>query len=87
MKKSLGNNVLPHYSYRKGQAGFVELWPLFETEKETDKNFWEAPIKIKESNSGAAKLANQTGLQTNQVVETTTKKKRRRKKKKRPNKK
>ncbi len=44
-------------------------------------------IKLLQQQLAAAKLANQTGLQTNQVVETTTKKKRRRKKKKRPNKK
>ena len=44
-------------------------------------------IKLLQQQLAAAKLANQTGLQTNKVVETTTKKKRRRKKKKRPNKK
>jgi len=44
-------------------------------------------IKLLQQQLAAAKLANQTGMQTNQVVETTTKKKRRRKKKKRPNKK
>ena len=44
-------------------------------------------IKLLQQQLAAAKLANQNGMQTNQVVETATKKKRRRKKKKRPNKK
>ncbi len=49
-----------HKSFRtltKGQAGHVELWPLFETEKDKDDNPWSPPVGIRERQSGAAKCA------------------------------
>lgn len=49
-----GFEEIKHHSYRKGQAGHVELWPIFENEKEDQKyEAWDPPLEIVESKTGA----------------------------------
>lgn len=57
LQQSLGGRVLPHSTYRSGQPGLVELWPLFETEKDDLPSPLSLPIHIRDTRSGAAKLA------------------------------
>ncbi|MEM9468863.1 MAG: double-strand break repair helicase AddA [Pseudomonadota bacterium] len=51
------NQTVEHQAFRRGQPGFVELWPLFETEKSEPIDYWAPPIEIKETKSGASALA------------------------------
>lgn len=55
------NHATEHKVFRNGQPGFVELWPLFKTEKQDNINYWAPPIELKESQSGAAQLADHIG--------------------------
>ncbi len=57
LQQKLGGRVEPHKAHRAGQPGLVELWPLFETEKEEDIDPLAPALTIRESRSGAAKLA------------------------------
>lgn len=50
-----------HHSYRRGQAGLVELWPLFENEKPEKRDPWDPPIEEVSSKSAAAALAEHIG--------------------------
>ena len=47
-----------HHSFRTGQAGHVELWPLFETAKPEEPDLWNPPTEIVELPSGAGQCAN-----------------------------
>ncbi len=69
MRKGLGNAPIKHEAYRRGQAGVVELWPLQETQKSDTRDPWEPPIKIIESHSGQAMLANQIANQIANWIE------------------
>jgi ATP-dependent helicase/nuclease subunit A len=56
--KGLGEDIVKHQSYRVGEGGFVELWPLFETEKKSQLSAsWEPPISIENNSSGQFELA------------------------------
>ncbi len=57
LRKGLSLSDIKHHSYRKGQAGLVELWPLVETPKTENTDPWAPPVTIKEKTSGAAILA------------------------------
>ncbi len=59
--KGLGLEPIQHHSYRKGQAGLAEIWPLFETEKAEKQDPWTPPTEIIETSSGPAKLAEHIG--------------------------
>jgi ATP-dependent helicase/nuclease subunit A len=52
-----GDGPPQHFSHRRGQAGLVELWPIFETEKPPEQDPWEPPTQIIERSGGAAALA------------------------------
>ena len=54
LRKGLSIDDINHQSFRIGQAGSVELWPLFENEPSPDINLWEPPITITENPSGQA---------------------------------
>lgn len=55
--RALGVERVSHKSYRTGQGGLVELWPLEESDPQEDKDFWEPPLKLRETKSGSSKLA------------------------------
>lgn len=57
LQQSLGGHVYPHKAHRAGQPGLVELWPLFKTEKQDKDDYWTLPLTIRDTPSGAAKLA------------------------------
>ncbi|GJL85630.1 MAG: double-strand break repair helicase AddA [Micavibrio sp.] len=59
--KGLGLDPIEHHSYRRGQAGLVELWPLFESETAEKRDPWTPPVEIIETKSGAVKLADYIG--------------------------
>ena len=52
--------ALKHFSFREGQAGHVELWPLIEPEDNKDKpQGWQLPLEIKHSVNPDTVLAEQ----------------------------
>ncbi len=60
MHKGVGNTPTNHLSFRRGQAGLVELWPLCEREEDQEtatRDPWTPPITIRESTGGTAQLA------------------------------
>ena len=57
--KGLGLNPISHHSFRIGQAGHVELWPLFENDEDPKTRTWDPPIEVKDHKSGATKLADE----------------------------
>ncbi len=57
LNKAVGGGSIHHESFRAGQAGVVELWPLFETKKKEDRDFWNAPIEVKSQQSASSELA------------------------------
>lgn len=56
LTNALGGIPVHHQSYRAGQAGRVELWPVQETDKTDSRDFW-AMDGIHEKVTGSAKLA------------------------------
>lgn len=54
---AVGGGMIRHESFRKGQAGCVELWPVFETQKGEQRDFWDPPIYEASGESGASQLA------------------------------
>jgi len=74
--KNNQTEIIQHKAYRSGQPGFVELWPVFETDETTQTDVWAPPIDLIESHSGASKLANHIAetidhwLQTKQPLES-----------------
>ncbi|MCB1783051.1 MAG: double-strand break repair helicase AddA [Alphaproteobacteria bacterium] len=60
---SLGGARVRHESFRAGQAGRVELWPLFATEKDEKEDLWTPLRARRDSQSGAARMADYTAAQ------------------------
>jgi ATP-dependent helicase/nuclease subunit A len=58
MQDGVSESQVAHISHRRGQAGLVELWPLFETPEAEDIAPWAPPIEVTGYETGAAKLAN-----------------------------
>ena len=58
IRQGLENDIIKHESFRKGQAGIAELWPLEKPDAADDEEPWDAPITITEQQSGEVKLAN-----------------------------
>lgn len=59
-QNAVGESDIHHISYRKNQAGLVELWPLFDVEKENgikDNDAWALPTTLKSQKSATSKLA------------------------------
>lgn len=55
--KAVGGGLIHHESFRKGQAGRVELWPYFETPKKEQRDFWDPPVYELSPESGASQAA------------------------------
>ena len=58
IRQGLENDIIKHESFRKGQAGITELWPLEKPDTADEEEPWDAPITITEQQSGEVKLAN-----------------------------
>ncbi|WP_406852399.1 double-strand break repair helicase AddA [Brevundimonas sp. BH3] len=50
-------DIPPHLPARDGQAGCVELWPLFTDPEKVEKQAWSAPVDQESEASGRKKLA------------------------------
>lgn len=61
-----------HHSYRRGQAGSVELWPLCRSQKIGKEDPWQLPIDIVSSQNGAADLAEQIALSIKSWLQNKT---------------
>ena len=57
LNKAVGGGDIYHKSFRAGQAGLVEIWPLIEDVKDEKKPFWDLPVHVMNQKSGAAQLA------------------------------
>lgn len=61
LRKGLGDQPIEHHAFRRGQAGLVELWPLFEADEvEGSSSLWSPPVEVQDAQSGAKKLAQYT---------------------------
>jgi ATP-dependent helicase/nuclease subunit A len=61
ISQGLGLEAIHHESFRRTQAGMVELWPLFQNPEKQDADPWALPVHITESTSGAAQMASHVG--------------------------
>ncbi len=68
IQSGVSQTEVEHTSYRAGQAGRVELWPLFETEKQDKSDAWTLPTEIVESTDGASNLAAHIAAQVKQWI-------------------
>ncbi len=59
--QGLGQSIPEHHSFRTGQAGLCELWPLFTPAEEEAFPTWMPPIKPLKNTSPATALANHIG--------------------------
>lgn len=57
LNKSLSKNEIKHLSFRTGQAGLVEIWPVCKDTETEELDPWNSPLTISEGSSGATKLA------------------------------
>lgn len=57
LNKAVGGGDIRHESFRKGQAGCVELWPYFETPKKEQRDFWDPPVYTSSMQSGSSQTA------------------------------
>ncbi len=57
LSKAVGEDVIRHKVYRQGQAGLVELWPIFETPKSEQRDFWDPPVNVQNHSNGSSELA------------------------------
>lgn len=57
MKKAAGGEYLEHKSFRSGQAGMTELWPLFENDPKEEPDLWSPVSPEQAGHSGQSKLA------------------------------
>lgn len=57
LRNSLSDHEINHQSFRLGQEGYVELWPLCESDDKKDFDPWDPPTTIEDHISGASKLA------------------------------
>lgn len=55
--QALGESHIHHRVHRKGQAGLVELWPIFETEASEKDEPWAPATEVKVQSSGVENLA------------------------------
>lgn len=57
----LGESWLSHISYRKNDAGLVELWPLFTPPEKDEQDFWSPASRPSDGRSASARLAEHIG--------------------------
>lgn len=57
VRDGLGDVPLNHTAFRRGQAGHVELWPLFENDEKDDLPLWSVTTDTQDAQSGQTKLA------------------------------
>lgn len=57
LKHDPGFTNSEHISFRRGQAGLVEIWPLFENEAQDPVDPWDPPITVMNAKSGASQCA------------------------------
>ncbi|MGH1404731.1 MAG: double-strand break repair helicase AddA [Alphaproteobacteria bacterium] len=57
LRMAVGGEDVKHKSFRVGQAGCVELWPVFESSPKEAHDFWAPPVELKGHQSGSAQLA------------------------------
>ena len=57
LNKSIGGGNIHHKTFRTGQAGMVELWPLFEEAQKESHDFWQPPIAVQNQQSASSELA------------------------------
>lgn len=53
----LGADVFPHTSFRRGDAGHAEIWPLEETPLKEEQEPWTPPIEIRDHPNAQVVLA------------------------------
>lgn len=76
LQKAVGGVKTQHISYRSGQAGRVELWPLFETQKVEPRDPWALPVHMVDHKSASVQLADyiaqsiKNWLDRNEVIES-----------------
>lgn len=61
VREGLGPLPLKHHSFRTGQPGRIELWPLFTTPGREERDPWEPPVTIRQAQGGGARLAEHIG--------------------------
>ncbi len=59
LNHAVGGGDIIHNSFRSGQAGLVEVWPLIEKVEYEKSDFWTPPTEIKNAQSGHSALAAQ----------------------------
>jgi ATP-dependent helicase/nuclease subunit A len=72
VRRGLGEAAVQHHSWRRGQAGLVELWPLFEPDEAEAKDgggLWDMPTQVRNVQSGAQKLADYIAQQVSAWIE------------------
>lgn len=57
LRAALGGENVSHISTRMGQAGRVELWPVFKTETSEAREFWDPPVTVREGQKASSALA------------------------------
>lgn len=57
LRFAMGGEVVHHSSVRKGQGGLVELWPVIETERTEQRDFWDPPVSVHEARKSVFVLA------------------------------
>lgn len=55
--RAISGEDIHHQVYRKGQAGLVELWPVFAHQEKEQRDFWDPPIVTRNHQSGSVQLA------------------------------
>lgn len=57
LRKGLSIRDIQHHAYRYGDAGHVEIWPVFESTKQEDIDLWSPPTDVVSAPSGQSLLA------------------------------
>ncbi|MBL4803703.1 MAG: double-strand break repair helicase AddA [Alphaproteobacteria bacterium] len=67
-RDGLEDKPLKHSAFRRGQAGHVELWPLFESDEKDELPLWSVINDAQESLSAQTKLAQHIAAQAKQWI-------------------
>jgi ATP-dependent helicase/nuclease subunit A len=70
VRRGLGDAPVRHHSFRRGQAGMVEMWPLFEPDESAVKGgLWDMPTTVQNVQSGPQKLADHIAQSISEWIE------------------